>query len=303
VYSQPNSLGVALCLLVPLVLLLLAASRCGLRSLLRRVSPGQRALVLVCLAVAVVNGGQKGAPAVPARVLELLTVLQDGTLKDHRGKAASGVQQRAVAAFLAESSNIVAAVGAVVADAEARCDELIARMATNDYSVAYVQMSLPRGTPEVPNHNLMITFERTERVSSNQVDRLVWFSSPPVTNVTVYARYRTAAGHDGILAPTTNHWPATETVNGVECVRYSYTLPTSVQNYAVVPSYEGRFGGPLPGMYLNVPSDGVVVTSGGEDHMPFTGTDTYLDGTRITYQGGIAVELVQGGIVYRGVNP
>lgn len=303
--TLPNSVaGAALAALVPLAVLLIAAAKCGARRrALRGATHWQRALALAAFAVVASYGGDKGGPAVPPRAVQLLTVLRDGTLKDRSGRVASGAAEAAVAAFGEQTAALAAAAAEVAGRAQADCDALVARMATNDYSVAYVRMELPRGTSVVSNHNIMVTCERTERTASDTVDRLVWFSAPPTTNVVVHARYRTSGGHVGTLAPSTNFWPATETVGGVECVRYRYELPADVRAYALVPSYEVAFGGPEPGQYVSVPESGVTVRVGAAEHLPFTGWDDYGDGVRVRSVGGVAVAIEIAGTTYEGVNP
>ena len=105
------------------------------------------------------------------------------------------------------------------------------------------------------------------------------------------------------LAATTNFWPATETVDGVECVRYRYEIPAGVVGTPLKPQYEVAFGGYLADQYLSVPETGVVVDVGGLEHLPYTGWDDYSEGTNsvlVRYVGGIAVEAVVNGESIKG---
>lgn len=299
----PNSLLAAfLCLLVPLAVALIVAAKCGLWRKLRKLARWQRLAVLALLAVLVGYGGDKPQPQPLGIVLQLLTVLRDGSLKDIRGTVVSGTQAAALDAFAAGAGQIAAALSNVVDAARADCVDLTNQLAQADYSAAYIALDMPRGTPTETNHNIMVSFERVAQTSSN-LTAWVWFSEPPATNVNVRVQYSVAADLWQGLDCATNHWPATETVNGVECVRYEYCLPEGIAGTPLRPQYEVEFGGFASGEFLSVPETGVTVTVGETEHLPFTGWDTYGtgdDALQIRYVGGIAVQATQFGTNYFG---
>jgi hypothetical protein len=282
-------LGAILCALVPLTLLVIWAAKCDAWvKLVRHTTPWQRFAAVIAFGVVVGYGGDKEQP-LSTRTLQLLTVLRDGTLKDLSGTVASGVQARALEVFSSETWRIAAATTNAIAQARAACDALTNRLATADYKAAYISLDFPRGTPTYTNHNIQVTFEKVVQTPTN-LTAWVCFSEAPATNVQVYATYSVAADVWTDLEPTTNYWPATETVNGVPCVRYVYALP-DLDGTPLVPQYEVEFGGPSEDQFLSVPEVGVTVQVGETEYLPFTGVDTYplTNGVlRVYYKGGIA---------------
>lgn len=302
----PNSLAAAfLACLVPLAAALICAAKCGLwRRLKRSTNHWQRALALVVLALVAGYGGDKPNPQPSSVVLQLLTVLRDGSLKDVRGRVVSGTQAAALDAFAAEAGQIAAALSNVVEAARQDCIDLTNQLAQGDYSAAYIALDMPRGTPVETNHNIMVGFEQVTQTPSN-LTALVWFSDPPATNVNIRIRYSVAEGQWGLLDPTTNFWPATENVNGAECVRYVYAIPEGIAGTPLRPQYEVEFGGFAPDEYLSVPESGVTVQVGEVEYLPHTGWVTLgagADAIAVRLLGGIAVEAVQNGTTYKGNN-
>lgn len=265
----------------------------------------QQALAVVGVGVAVMFGGDKPGPVTPPQdIVELLTIRFDGSLRDLSGTVASGVQARSVLDYIAASSNLVHAADVVIEQARLDCIALTNQLLTTDYDIAYLGLDLPRGTPSETNHNILVSFQRVEQ-SGSQLDALVWFSEMPTTNVNVFAEYSLAEGVWTSLQPTTNFWPDTETVDGVECVRYRYDIPAGVVGTPLKPQYEVAFGGYRADQYLSVPETGVVVDVGGLEHLPYTGWDDYSEGTNsvlVRYVGGIAVEAIINGMSIKGVN-
>lgn len=306
--SSDFDIVAALCALaVPLVVLSVAVvkSHSVWSTRLRRIPPWQRALAVAGVAATVLHGGDKPEPPViPSGVLEILTLTASGGLNDVSGKLVPGTQAQAVQQWIAASGAIVSAADSVVAEARVSCAALTNQLLAADYDVAYVAVDLPRGTPAVSNHNIMVSIERTEQ-SGSVLDALVWFSSAPSTNVNVVMECSVADGVWSVLEPVTNFWPSTETVGGVECVRYRYALASGVVGTPFRPSYEVTFGGYNPGEYLSVPESGIVVTVDEVERLPFTGWDDYGEGTNtlsVRYVGGIAVEAVHNGVKYEGSN-
>lgn len=265
----------------------------------------QQALTVVGVGVAVVTGGTKPGPiTLPQDIVEILTMRFDGSLRDLSGTVASGVQAQSVLAYIAASSNIVHAADVVIEQARMDCIALTNQLLTADYDIAYLGLDLPRGTTTATNHNILVSFQKVEQ-SGGQLDALVWFSEMPTTNVNVYAEYSIAEDTWATLAATTNFWPATETVDGVECVRYRYEIPAGVVGTPLKPQYEVAFGGYRADQYLSVPETGVVVSTNGVDCLPFSGWDDYSEGTNsvlVRYVGGIAVEAIVNGMSIKGVN-
>lgn len=299
-------IAVILCALaIPLLALLVALvkSHAVWSARLRRLPAWQRALAVVGVAVAVLHGGDKGPqPEIPDDIVEILTLTSSGGLKDISGKLVPGTQAQAVQRWIAESSAVAHAADAAIEEARAACDALTNQLLSADYDVAYVAIDLPRGTPAASNHNIMVSIERTEQ-SGAVLDALVWFSSAPSTNVNVVMEYSVTEGSWATLQPTTNFWPATEMVGGVDCVRYRYALPPGVVGTPFRPAYEITFGGYNTGEFLSVPESGIVVTVDETEHLPYTGWDDYSVGDNtllVRYVGGIAVEAIHNGVRYEG---
>jgi hypothetical protein len=262
----------------------------------------QRAALLLALAAVVMYGGSK---TLPQPILELLTILRDGTLVDLSGKVASGQQARAIKAFIEQIDDELSVADGVIEQARLDCVALTNQLETADYSVAYISLDLPRGIPSEPNHNIMVAFERVEQ-SSTLLTAYVWFSETPVTNVNVHVEYSIAEGIWALLSPLSNSYPDTEQVNGIDCYVYEYEIPQSIVGVPLKPQYEIEFGGFTEGQWLSVPESGVVVDVDDVSYMPYTGWDEFEDGEdllRVRSVGGIAVEAVYNGITYKGGLP
>lgn len=288
-------------MLVPLCVLGIVAARCGLVRRLEALPPAGRALAVFGLVVLVGFGGEK-VPPQPSRVLELITVLRSGALTDQSGTLVSGIQARALQQFAGEVHQLADATAQVVEDARLDCVALTNHLEQADYSVAYIALDLPRGIPAEPNHNIMVGIEKLAQTATN-VTAWVWFSEMPATNVNVRLDYSVREGVWSGLSMVTNHYPATESVNGVDCVRYCYALPPAIAGTPLRPQYEVEFGGFLPEEFLSVPETGVQVQVGEDVYEPKTGWVTIGEGAdaiQIRLLGGIAVEAVQHGTNYVG---
>ncbi len=309
-YNQtPNNhlLYAVIALAVPLMALLIAVVKSS--SVWRRYLAGrpwwQKAAAVSAFLVAVLIGGDKPGPVVPPQdIIEILTMRGDGTLRDISGQVVSGVQARAVQSYIESSGDLVDAADAIIDQARIDTIALTNQLLSADYDIAYFSLDLPRGTPAETNHNIMISFQRVEQ-ATNTLDALVWFSEMPTTNVNVHVEYSISEGVWASLQLVTAFWPATEMIDGVECVRYRYAIPAGVVGTPLKPKYEVTFGGYQPGQYLGVPEEGVVVSVGEVDHLPYTGWDDYSAGEEtllVRYVGGIAVEANYNGIIITGVN-
>lgn len=262
----------------------------------------QRTALLLALAAVVMYGGSK---TTPKPLLEILTVLRDGTLTDLSGKVASGQQARAIKSFIEQIDDELDIADGVIEQARLDCIALTNQLATADYSVAYISLDLPRGIPSEPNHNIMVAFERVEQ-SNDLLTAHVWFSETPATNVNVHIEYSIAEGQWTLLAPLSNSYPDTEQVNGIDCYVYEYEIPQSIVGVPLKPQYEIEFGGFTEGQWLSVPESGVIVDIDDVSYVPYTGWDEFEDGDdllRVRSVGGIAVEAVYNGITYKGGLP
>ena len=200
-----------------------------------------KAAAVGCLGVAVLWGGGKGPVVIiPQALVEILTVRPDGVLGDLSGRVVPGVQAQAVADYIEASAGLVDAADGVIEQARLDCIALTNQLLTADYQIGYLSLDLPRGTTTQTNHNIMVTFQRVEQ-SAETLDALVWFSEMPSTNVNVYAEYSIRDGVWSTLSPVTNYWPATEIVDGVECVRYRYAIPSAINGTPLKPNYEVSF--------------------------------------------------------------
>lgn len=257
---------------------------------------------VIALFVVSIIGGVKPGPQPPAEILEMLTLRSDGSLGDLSGRVVSGVQAKALVDYVAESSNIVQAADTIIAQARIDTIGLTNQLLSLDYDIGYLSLDLPRGTPADTNHNIMIAFQRVEQ-SADTLDALVWFSEMSETNVNVFVEYSLAEGIWESLPAITNYYPATETVDGVECIRYRYAIPDHIAGTPLKPNYEITFGGWQAGQYLSVPEQGIVVSTNGVNCLPYTGWDDYssgLDTVLVRYIGGIAVEAITNGVTIKG---
>lgn len=301
-YHSPDIVTPLIAFLVPFTVLGIIVWRCGLWRKFLTLSNPKRVFAAAVFAALVGYGGQKGGPAVPSRVLELITVLRDGTLTDVSGKVASGVQAKALQQFSDESYRLVQATTNIIEQARLDCIALTNQLSQADYSVAYISLDMPRGVPAEPNHNIMVGIERMQQSTSN-VTAWVWFSDFPATNVNVRLDYSIREGIWSPLMAVTNHYPATELIGGVECVKYEYAIPEAIAGTPLRPQYEVEFGGFLPEEFLSVPDTGVTVTVGSEEFLPHTGWVTLGDGEDaigVHIVGGIAVAATQAGTNYVG---
>lgn len=304
-YNNPSVSVILFSLLIfiTFLMILIVKSAHLWREDLRKLPRIQQILALVALGLVVAWGGQKGPVVViPDALMEILTRRSDGTLTDLSGSLVPGVQAQAVADYIMASSDLILAADDIIEQAKLDCIALTNQILTSSYDVAYLSLDLPRGTPDDLNHNILVSFQRVEQRGPD-LDALVWFSEMPTTNVNIFVEYSLLENTWSTLSPITNFWPSTEIVDGVECVRYRYSLPSGIVGTPLKPVYEVSFGGYADTQYLSVPETGVVVSTNGVDCLPYTGWDDYTEGAhsfQVRYVGGIAVEAVIDGISYKG---
>lgn len=278
-------------------------------SQIKSLPPSARVALCIMLLWAVYVGGTKPeTPPAAARIAQLVLALHGGGIVDPSGVLGSAAQLAAVEMFNDETAAIVAAASNIVAAAQAEYEELAAYLETNDYSVAYIGYDFPRANPyESTNHNITATIVRTSQSGTpGTLDAWVYFSSEPSTNVNVHLQASVADGVWAMLDPITNTWPTAEDVGGLSCYRYAYTIPEAIRGVPLKPASDIAFGGYDPGQYLNVPADGVIVSTNGVDCVPYTGWDLehpapFGANLAVRYIGGIAVEAIANGTNYTGI--
>lgn len=296
-------------LLLPLTILaiLVVKSNRVWRGRLSSMPTWKKSISVFGFMVAVLIGGDKPGPVVlPPEIVEIISWRSsDGGLNDVSGQVASGIQIAALNHFVDEQHSIVEASSNIVEQARLDCIALTNKLLTTDYKIVYVSCDVPRGTPDTPNHNIMVNWERVDQTPTN-VTCYAWFSMMPETNVNIYAQYSIRPGEHINLVPVTNSWPTTVDVGGVDCVQYVYEIPSEISGTTLRPEYEVKFGGYAPGEYLSVPESGVVVTTNNVDVLPFTGYKTMMvDTNQVTLRvvGGAVIELTINGETFKGINP
>lgn len=268
-----------------------------------------RVIIVIMMMKTLYICGNKPDPDPAAnRVAQLVLALSGGRLVDPSGVIGSAVQIAAIEMFNAETAAIVAAASNIVAQARDEYDELVAHLATNDYSVAYIGYDFPRANPlENANHNITVTILRTsQRGTDDTLSAWVYFSEEPVTNVNVNMEVSVASGVWVRLQPQANTWPATDEVAGLPCYRYDYAIPVELRGVPLKPAADVVFGGYAAGQYLAVPADGVTVETNGVSCLPYTGwdmehPDPWGTNLALRYIGGVAIEAILYGTNYTGV--
>jgi hypothetical protein len=253
-------------------------------------------------------GGTKPETPAAARVAQLVMALRGGGIVDPSGVLGTATQIAAIEMFNEETAAILAAASNIVTAALADYAVLTNRLATNNYSVAYIGYDFLRADPpNTTNHNIVATIQRTSQSgTTNRLSAWVYFSEVPATNVNIYLQASVAEGAWTTLVPVTNTWPAFEDVGGLPCYRYCYEIPAGMRGVPFKPLIDIQFGGYEPGQYLNISADGVVVETNGVSLTPYTGWDyshpePWGTNLAIRYVGGIAVEAVVRGTNYTGI--
>lgn len=262
--------------------------------------------VMLCWATYV--GGTKPQPPAASRISQLVLALSGGGIVDPSGVIGQATQLAAIEMFNAETAQLIAVASNIVAGALAEYAALTNQLATGNYAVSYLGYDFPRADPpSTTNHNITATIQRVSQSgTTNHLSAWIYFSSEPATNVTIYLQASVAAGVWQMLAPVTNTWPDADLIGGLPCYRYCYEIPAAIRGVPLKPEIDILFGGPLPGQYLNVPAEGVVVTTNGVDLTPYTGWDyahpePWGTNLAIRYLGGIAIEAIISGTNYAGI--
>lgn len=253
-------------------------------------------------------GGTKDQSPASARISQLVVALSGGWLADPSGVIGTATQLAAIQMFNDETSAIVAAASNVIYNALGEYAAMTNQLASTNLSVAYVGYDLPRAAPPVTtNHNITATIMRTaQNAATNTISAWVYFSEAPSTNINVYIQASVANGVWSELAPITNSFPTTTTIDSLPCIRFDYTIPAGMRGVPLKPETDLQFGGFDSDQYLSVPVSGVVVTTNGVATTPYTGWD-YVHpepwGTNLAvrYVGGVAIEARVRGTNYTGV--
>ena len=265
-------------------------------------------LAIMLIWATYVGGTKEGQSPASQRISQLVVALSGGGLDDPSGVIGTATQLAAIQMFNDETAAIVAAASNVIAVAAVDYAAFTNQLASTNLSVAYIGYDLPRAAPPVTtNHNITATIMRTaQNAATNTLSAWVYFSETPSTNINVYIQASVAEGVWSELAPITNSYPATTTVDGLPCIRYDYTIPIGMRGVPLKPETDLQFGGFDASQYLRVPVSGVVVTTNGVATTPYTGWD-YVHpepwGTNLAvrYVGGVAIEARVRGTNYTGV--
>jgi len=235
-------------------------------------------------------------PVPASHAMQFVTSLMDGRIIDPSGLVTRTTELAVIEAYNAESAAIVQAATQAVVEAQYQFDDATLLITGSVRKVWYIASDLPRVDPQVhTNANIAATVERTRQSADGSVlSQWVWFSEAPATNPTVVAEIDVGGGWLR-LASITNTYPQTEDIGGAPCVRYDYLVPEDARKVVFWPRYELGFGSETAP--LIVPRAGIVVTSGGTPHYPFTGDDWLLTNLLVRTSGGVAYEAVLNGVV------
>lgn len=264
-----------------------------------RIPPVGRVLLLIMALSAVAVGGDK-SPAMKA-LASLITALRNGLLLDPSGRVGSAAYAKASQTVADMAGDIIGAASQTVAQAQAQFDSIAGVLTNRGTTVAYIAADLPRAwAGAYTNHNLSASIQRTRQVGNTNLVAYVWFSEKPTINPQVAMSYSAEDGVWADMEPVTNSYPATVDVDGVPCVEYVYAIPELYRGIVFRPEYELQFGGAGDEECLAVPAGGIVVQSGNDTLLPFTGTDVYSGNFSVTYKGGVAVSACFHGTNYTG---
>lgn len=275
---------------------------------IRKIAPTflNRVFVALCIGqFAFYAASKSGGPSTYTAVAQFITVLRGGVVIDESGVVAKASEQAVVEAFVEYAQQINAAASNTIVSASNDFGRVANLVTNSNRRVIYVASYLPRsgnGAGGVTNHNIAATVEKTRMdASGTNLTAWVWFSEQPTIAPGMAAEIDVGGGP--VLATcTTNSYPATETVSGVPCIRYQFSIPDESRGVEFIPSYEVGFGN--PNTPLLVPTGGITVKTNNTVRLPFNGTDSYFSNrVRVTYSGGIAVGMtIDGNSVSNGVH-
>ncbi len=238
-----------------------------------------------------IAASKSGAPSALSYVAQFVTVMRTGVVIDESGVIAKATEEAVIESFVEYAAQINIAASGTVANASADFLEVANLVTNSQRRVIYISSYLPRsgtGQGAVVNHNIASTLEQTRMIDGTNLLAWVWFSEEPAFAPGMVADIDVGGGYVRV-ACSTNYYPETESINGVDCVKYVFCIPEEASGVQFLPSYEVQFGTQL--RPLTVPSGGITVETNNVTALPFTGTDTYFGGhLTVKHKGGIAVE-------------
>jgi len=256
-----------------------------------------RAVIGILLGGIILVGWTKGPVSIGNSVAQFITAMSDGSIIDDSGLVATSTEEETVAAFADLSVAIANAASQTVVNAAGDFAEVAGLVTNSERKVIYIQSSLPRTDPSqgLINHNISGFVVRTAMSGDKSViSRYVWYSAEPLVAPTVACVVDVGAG-DVKLDAITNTFPDTVEINGIDCVRYDYSVPSSLRNVVFFPDTEFTFGS--EDTQLEVGIDGVSVDIGEDTFLPYSGTDSYFTGrVDVVYSGGIATRVYIDGV-------
>ena len=248
---------------------------------------------------------QKPVGVVSDRIANFVTII-NGTLVGDDGLIAETAQTAAVAAFEAETENILASVASGLTNSITRIESATANVTTNSPQTFYVTMDDPRDFPGVhTNHNLAVTAERVKIYGTNTLS--VWFRFSWVVDdaAEISVRVHSSTNTYWVLTSVTNSFPDAETFTNpggweVSCYRYDFDIRElcTGASHMFIPPYEADFGG-SEGEPFQIPGLGVSVLSGTNEYVGATGwypaPPPFEERILIKYVGGAAVSATLDG--------
>lgn len=243
-----------------------------------------------------IAASKSGAPSAMNYVAQFVTVLRNGYVIDESGVIAKATEEAVVESFVEYAAQINNAASSTVVNASTEFLEVANLVTNSQRRVIYISSYLPRsgnGQGGLVNHNIAATLEKTRMTDGTNLTAWVWFSEEPAFAPGMSAEIDVGGGAFKVECAT-NFYPETESINGVDCVRYVFEIPEESRGVQFLPSYEVQFGTRLAP--LVVPSGGITVKTNNVTVLPFSGTDTHFGGRlSIIYKGGIATEAAING--------
>lgn len=263
----------------------------------------KRLILLGGIAISTYVGGTKFIPDARERIGNFIYFTTSGRLIDPSGIVAEHAEFTAVAAFEAETAEIIATVSGAVATVACDADTLHSYAATRDLDLYYFAVDAPRDIPGIAtNHNISITQERLQ-VCEGLMSVWFRFSHELGDAPTISATFK-FGDTPLIFMPITNTFPIAEEISASACYRYDYDISSlcATNSPVVIPPYEAQFGGYSAGSYLSTPATIEIVDSHGTTNIGFTGwvPVPHMAGLLLRAEGGAVIEAATHGTNYTG---
>ena len=235
-------------------------------------------------------------------ISQFVLALVSGGVRDDSGVVAEQTQINTVAAFVDLAEEMLVTASNELVNTSQRFDALKDQLTNNTQPIVYIQSFFPRADPYVAltNHNLA-ALAMKQSTSGSVLSRWIYFSEALAEEPTLYAEADVGGGYVR-LEQITNSWPSTELVDGVECVRYDYSLPEGMRGVVFSPDFDLRFGSEENG--LQIGAGGLeMVDDNNVSHLGANGWVTMCDGrVEVLHKGGVAVRVkINGAEVTNGV--